>query len=1031
VIDISAPFVRRPVGTTLLALGLLVLGLVAWSQLPVASLPAIDLPTIRISVNRPGADPATMAASVAAPLERSIGAIAGVSELTSTSTFGSTGITVQFDPSRKVDGAARDVQAAINAAAADLPSDLNSAPVVRKMNPAAMPVLILALTSDTMSPAEIYDVADTTIVQTLSQVEGVADVSVAGGEQPAIRVRLDSARMASAGLGIEAVRTAIAGANVRKATGGLQGDRAFEVITTNDALSKPEEFARIPVRVSGDRIVRIADIAEVTTGVRNTRSVGWFGAKPAVLLMITRQVDANVITTVDRVKKAVEDLKGRIPAGLEISTVSDRTTTIRASVADTQKTLLISMVLVMGVVVAFLGRFTPTFAAGITVPLALCGTFVAMWVVGFSIDNLSLMALTIAVGFVVDDAIVMIESIHRRRAEGLAPLDAAIEGSRRIAFTVVAIGLSLVAAFIPLMFTGGIIGMFFAEFSFTMTFAIAISTVVTLTVTPMVCGRLIRPAPPNRLERVAEAVTARMIAVYSKSLDRVLRRPGWMVLVAVFTIVVTVWFFITLPKGMVPEDDTSLVFAFTEGNPDVSFPRMSALQRAATDRVMRDPMVVGVASSISGGTGPGGSQVNQGRMFISLKSVKEGGEPARRVIDRLRRQFADLADIRVFMFPMQDLRAGGRQGKSPYQFTLWGPDLDQIVEWAPKVVAALSKAPGLADVSSDRQAPGLEARMVIDRVAAARLGVAVKDIDAALSSAFSQRQISTIWGNRNQYKVVIEIDPDRARDPGDLSDLWVSASDGTQVPLSALARVERSTSPLAVNHQGAFPAITITWSLLDGVTADEGNATVKSVWEGLHPPDTLRAEFAGDAKELAKSGSSTWVLVLTALVVVYIILGVLYESLIHPLTIISTLPPAGLGALSALWMFGMQLDLVGIIGIILLIGIVKKNGILLVDHALQVMRDDGVSSLEAIRAAAAERFRPILMTTLAALLGALPLVVATGAGAELRRPLGVTIVGGLFVSQLLTLYTTPAIWLLMDRASSWRRRRRERLATAE
>ncbi|MBV5266263.1 efflux RND transporter permease subunit [Pinisolibacter sp. B13] len=1025
--DLSRPFIRRPVGTTLLAAALMMVGIVAWGQLPVASLPAVDLPTIRIQVSRPGADPATMAATVAAPLERSLGTIAGVSELTSTSTFGSTGITVQFDPSRKVDGAARDVQAAINAAVADLPSDLNSAPVVRKMNPAAAPVLILALTSDTMGPADIYDVADTTIVQTLSQVEGVADVSVAGGEQPAIRVRLSSARMAAAGIGLDAVRSAIAKANVHAALGGLHGDRAFEVITSNSALATPEAFARVIVKADGDAIVRLGDIAEVTTGVRNTRSVGWFGAKPSVLLFITRQVDANVITTVDGVKAAIAGLDGRIPAGLEISTVSDRTVTIRASVADTEKTLVISMILVMGVVIAFLGRWTPTFAAGVTVPLALAGTFVAMWIAGFSIDNLSLMALTIAVGFVVDDAIVMIESIHRRRAEGLGPIDAALDGARRIAFTVVAIGLSLIAAFIPLMFTGGIIGMFFSEFSFTMTFAIVVSTVVSLTVTPMICAHLIRSGPPSRMERISDRVLERVSRAYGDSLGGVLRRPWWMVLLASATVGLTVWFFITLPKGMVPQDDTGLVFAFTEASPDVSFPRMMALQREATDRVMADPMVVGVASSVSGSSG---GQVNQGRMFLSLKSVKEGGEPSLRVIDRLRRKLASLGDIRVFMFPMQDVRAGGRSGKSPYQFTLWNPDLDELVAWAPKVVKALEARPELVDVSADRQTPGLEARVVIDRVAASRLGVSVRDVDAALGDAFAQRQISTIYGGRNQYKVVLEIDPDRARDPTDLSDLWVSAADGTQVPLAAVAKIERATAPLGVSHQGAFPSITVTWGLAEGASADAANAAVRAAFDALHPPDTLHAEFAGDAKELAKSGNSTWVLVVTALAVVYIILGVLYESLIHPLTIISTLPPAGLGALSALWLFGMQLDLVGIIGIILLIGIVKKNGILLVDHAIQAMREEGLDSATAVRRAAVERFRPILMTTLAALLGALPLVLASGAGAELRRPLGVTIVGGLFVSQLLTLYTTPAVWLLMDRLSGWWGRRRGRAAGA-
>jgi multidrug efflux pump len=1024
VIEISRPFILRPVGTTLIAIGLLIAGVIAWFQLPVASLPAVDLPTIRVSVSRPGADPATMAASVAAPLERHLGAIAGVSEITSSSSLGSSWITVQFDPSRNVDGAARDVQAAINAAASDLPSDLNSAPTVRKMNPAAMPVLILALTSETMSISELYDVADTVIVQRLSQVSGVANVDVAGGDQPAIRVRVDSARAAAAGIGLDQIRKAIASANQNGALGAIQGPETVETIDTTDSLKDPAEFSRIIVRANKGAIVRLADVASVVGGVRNTRAVGWYGAegtlKPALLLFVTKQGDANVIDTVDRVKTLLPELKRWIPAGVDFHVVNDRTVTIRAGVADTMRTLAISVSLVMAVVILFLGRPTPTIAAGITVPLSLCGTFVAMWIVGFSIDNLSLMALTIAVGFVVDDAIVMIENIHRRRIGGMSGLAAAIAGSRQIAFTVVAIGLSLVAAFIPLMFTGGIVGKFFAEFSFTMTFAILVSTVVSLTVTPMICGRFAPVGPPNRLERISDRVLGRASALYGRSLGFSLRRPWVMVAVATLTVGLTVWLFTQLPKGFVPQDDTALVFGFTEASPDVSFPAMSELQRRATEIVLADPMVKGTASSVGGGLW---GTVNQGRMFLSLKTVSEGGEPSRTVIARLRGKLASLAGIRVFMAPMQDLHVGGRQGKSPYQFTLWDPDLDELLEWSPKIVEALSKVPEIVDVSADRQAAGLQADVVVDRLAAARLDVVVRDIDAALANAFAQRQVSTISGPRNQYKVVLEVSGDRARDPGDIEGLWVSTSDGRQVPLAAVAKVERRTAPLAVNHQGQFPAITITWDVAPGSNLDEASRRVRETVAALHPPDTLHTEFAGDAKAFGAASTSTWVLVVTALIAVYIILGVLYESLIHPLTIISTLPPAGLGALIALQLFGMQLDLVGIIGIILLIGIVKKNGILLVDFAV-MLRREGRDAVSAVREASVERFRPILMTTLAALLGAVPLVIATGAGAEMRRPLGVTIVGGLVVSQVLTLYTTPAIYLLMDRLGERFRRRR-------
>lgn len=1019
-IDISGPFIRRPVGTILLAVGLFLAGMVAYFQLPVASLPSVDFPTIRVSANRPGADPETMAASVAAPLERHLGTIAGVSEITSYSLLGATSITVQFDPSRKIDGAARDVQAAINAAASDLPSDLTTAPALRKFNPAGMPVLILALTSDTLSVAEIYDIADTVIVQRLSQVEGVADVTVTGGEQPAIRVRADPARLAAADIGLDDLRKAIANANVRGALGQIQGGEIVETLSTDDRLTRPEDYEQIVVKAVGGAIVRVKDVATVVSGVRNTRAAGWYNDKPAVILNLTKQADANVIDTVDRVKALIPELQRWIPAELKFSVVNDRTVTIRAGVADTRNTLFVAIALVMMVVIAFLGRLTPTIAAGITVPLSLAGTFAAMWVAGFSIDNLSLMALTIAVGFVVDDAIVMIENIHRRRVAGATPLAAALAGARQIAFTVVAIGLSLIAAFIPLMFTSGMIGKFFAEFSFTMTFAILVSTVVSLSVTPMICGRFIRGGPPTRAEAATDRAVTKVAKLYGRSLGFTLAHPWSMAVLASATVAATVWLYMVVPKGFVPQDDTSLVFGYAEAAPDVSFPAMVDLQKRAIAIVLADPMVKGVASSVGSGMGA----VNNGRMFLALKTVKEGGEPSRTVIARLRKSLTAVPGIRIYMSPMQDLHVGGRIGKSPYQFTLWDPDFGELVAWTPKIVEALKKLPEIVDVSSDRMTAGLQAEVVIDRMAASRLGVGIRDIDAALADAYAQRLISVIHSPRNQYRVVLEVEGRHARDPSDIEGLWVNASGGRQVPLAAVARIERKTAPLAVNHQGQFPAVTVTFDVAPGVTLEEAIGKVRATVDELHPPDTLHTEFAGDAKEFSKSAGNTWILVATALFAVYVILGVLYESLIHPLTIISTLPPAGLGALIALQAFGMQLDLVGIIGIILLIGIVKKNGILLVDFALMARRDTGMSTVEAVRTAAVERFRPILMTTLAALLGALPLVLASGAGAEMRRPLGVTIVGGLVVSQVLTLYTTPAIYLLMDRLAAWVRRRR-------
>ena len=1019
-IDISGPFIRRPVGTILLAVGLFLAGMVAYFQLPVASLPSVDFPTIRVSANRPGADPETMAASVAAPLERHLGTIAGGSEITSYSLLGATSITVQFDPSRKIDGAARDVQAAINAAASDLPSDLTTAPSLRKFNPAGMPVLILALTSETLSVAEIYDIADTVIVQRLSQVEGVADVTVTGGEQPAIRVRADPARLAAANIGLDDLRKAIANANVRGALGQIQGDEIVETISADDRLARPEDYEQIVVKAVGGAIVRVKDVATVVSGVRNTRAAGWYNDRPAVILNLTKQADANVIDTVDRVRALIPELKRWVPAELKFSVVNDRTVTIRAGVTDTRNTLFVAIALVMMVVIAFLGRLTPTIAAGITVPLSLAGTFAAMWVVGFSIDNLSLMALTIAVGFVVDDAIVMIENIHRQRVAGATPLAAALAGARQIAFTVVAIGLSLIAAFIPLMFTSGMIGKFFAEFSFTMTFAILVSTVVSLTVTPMICGRFIRGGPPTRAEAATDRAVTKVAKLYGRSLGFTLAHPWSMAVLASATVAATVWLYMVVPKGMLPQDDTSLVFGYAEAAPDVSFPAMVELQKRAIAIVLADPMVKGVASSVGSGMGA----VNNGRMFLSLKTVKEGGEPSRTVITRLRKSLTAVPGIRIYMSPMQDLHVGGRIGKSPYQFTLWDPEFGELVAWTPKVVEALKKLPEIVDVSSDRMTAGLQAEVVIDRMAASRLGVGIRDIDAALANAYAQRLISVIHSPRNQYRVVLEVEGRHARDPSDIEGLWVNASGGRQGPLAAVARIERKTAPLAVNHQGQFPAVTVTFDVAPGVTLEEAIGKVRGAVDELHPPDTLHTEFAGDAKEFSKSAGNTWILVATALFAVYVILGVLYESLIHPLTIISTLPPAGLGALIALQAFGMQLDLVGIIGIILLIGIVKKNGILLVDFALMAGRDQGLSTVEAVRTAAVERFRPILMTTLAALLGALPLVLASGAGAEMRRPLGVTIVGGLVVSQVLTLYTTPAIYLLMDRLAAWVRRRR-------
>jgi len=1044
--NVSYPFIRRPIATTLVAAGLFVIGSVAYLFLPVASLPSVDLPTIVVVASRPGADPATMAATVAAPLERRLGAIAGVTELTSTSALGSTAIPVQFDLERNVDGAARDVQAALNAAAADLPLDLPQVPIFRKVNPAASPILILALTSKTIGASAIYDIADTVIAQRISQVEGVGQVTVAGAEQPATRVVVDPVALAAIGVGLEDVKNAIVTANAAGPVGAFDGPVLAQSIATNDQLRGVHDYDSLIVRTIRGAVVRLSSIASVQPGVRNTLSAAWFNGQPSVLVIITKQAQANVIDTVDRIYRVLDDLKGWIPADLQISVFADRTTTIRTAVHDMQLTLAATVALVMLVVFLFLRRPTPTVAAGITVPLSLAGTCAAMWAVGYSIDNLSLMALAVSVGFVVDDAIVMIENTFRNLESGLSPLRAAIKGSRQIGFTVVSISLSLFAAFIPLLFMGGIVGRFLREFSMTLVFAIVISTLVSLSVTPMICAHFVR-RPPSRdatwLDRAVDIALSQTIAAYARTLGFVLRHKLIMLVVFVLTIALTVELYIKVPKGFLPQDDSGLIFAATEASSDISFKAMTELQMRAADVVKADPAVAGVGSSI--GASSFNPSMNQGRMFVSLKPLSErGGLTTAQVIDRLRAKVATIAGLSVFMVPGADVRAGGRQSKSQYQFTLWGPDLTELQTWTPRVLEAVKAIAGVVDASTDREQGGLQANVVIDRLAASRLCVSIQDIDNALNDAFAQAQISTVYTQRNQYRVVLEIDRRYQRDPSDLSHVYVSAGGSAgatggcvgavattltanartgvmsgiganQVPLSAVARLDRGIAPLVVNHQGQFPAITVTFNVATGVTLDQAMSRIRKAVAGLHLPEGIHTEFTGDSKMLAQSAGAQPLLLLAALIAVYIVLGVLYESLAHPLTIISTLPAAGLGALLALQIAGAELTLMAFIGIVLLIGIVKKNGIMLVDFALERERQGGLLPEGAIYDACLERFRPILMTSLAAILGAVPLAIASGPGSDLRRPLGITIIGGLIVSQILTLYTTPVIYLLLDR----------------
>jgi len=1013
----SGPFISRPVGTTLLAIGLFLTGAVAYRFLPVASMPTVDFPTINVTATRPGADPETMAATVAAPLERRLGEIAGVSELTSRSSLGSTRITVQFDLTRNIDGAARDVQAAINAALTDLPGDLQSTPTFRKSNPAATPIMILALTSTVLPPSALYDAADTVIAQRLSQVDGVAEVNVSGAEQPALRVRLNPIALASMGLSTEDVRTAIANSNAIGAVGEFDGNERTIAIGTNPQLDLVPQYNAIIVRSANGAVVRLSSVASVQPGVRDSRAAGWFNRQPSVLLIINKQSTANVIETVDRIHKLLPELTRWISPAIDISVVSDRTQTIRASVRDMQLTLIATVILVMLVVFVFLRRTAATVAAGVTVPLALAGTCGMMWLAGFSIDNLSLMALAVSVGFVVDDAIVMIENCFRNLEKGMSPLRAAMEGARQIGFTVLSISISLVAAFIPLLFMTGLIGRVFREFSVTLAFAIAVSTVVSLSVTPMICAYFVRKPPsPDAtwLDRWVERVLHLTLRGYARSLTAVLNHRGLTLLVMAATIAITVILFVRTPKGFFPLDDTGLIYGGTQASTEISFQAMYDLQQKAEAVVRSDPAVASIASSLgSSGWSP---SVNRGTLFISLKPLDQrGGTTTPTVVARLRQKTANIPGLRTFFFPMQDVRVGGRQSDSTYQFTLWDTDYSELVAWAPRVQAAMEKVPGLVDVSSDREQGGLQVSVSIDRIAASRLGVRVQDVANALNNAYAQRQVSTIYTQRNQYRLILEIDPAYQRKPGDLDRIYVAGAHDTQVPLTAVTRIEQGLSPLVVNHQGQFPAITISFGLGQNVPIEEATRRVDQAVAALHLPDSLHAEYAGEARAFRQSLGAQPLLIIAALIAVYIVLGVLYESLAHPLTIISTLPSAGLGALVALQVFNTELTLIAFIGIILLIGIVKKNGIMMVDFALEGERGHGLPPERAIFEACMERFRPIMMTTLAALLGALPLVIASGPGSELRRPLGITIAGGLIVSQMLTLYTTPVIYLLLDR----------------